>query len=116
MKRYKVLVNDNGMHSYEDAVLHTEAAALVGELAGLLRDLHEWRGVGMDKLEAWEHIAAMFKRDTGYLRPGKDESPYVNTPEGVREKAWAEWVTRKNDELDCRLAAVLAKAEGVVNG
>lgn len=42
--------------------------------------------------DTFERIAAVFKRETGYLRPGKD--CLIDTPE-MRQAAWDAWVARK---------------------
>ena len=45
---------------------------------------------GEDAFEYFERVAALFQRDTGYLRPGKD--CVINSPE-VRMAAWKKWIS-----------------------
>ena len=67
----------------------------------LLMKVQAWRGYpGEDVVDLFERIAAQFRRDTGYLRPGKDCRLYSYEE---RSKVWDKWVTEKNDELDAEI-------------
>lgn len=60
---------------------------------------------GEDSMDAFERVAAVFRKETGYLRPGKD--CVIHSPED-RRAAWEKWVEEK---LEARRAAI-AKATG----
>ena len=55
--------------------------------------------------ERFERIADVFRRETGYLRPGKD---CRIEPMEVRQQAWEEWLRAGNE----RARAAIAKATG----
>jgi hypothetical protein len=44
----------------------------------------------MSTLEEWEAVAAIFYRDTGYMRPGKDDACRRHTRE-ERQAKWDAW-------------------------
>jgi hypothetical protein len=84
-------------------------ANLIGAATDLLEAL-QWREQfepreGEDSNERFERIAAVFYRETGFLRPGKDCR--VNSHE-ERQEAWDAWMQRGRDA--CRVA--IAKAKG----
>jgi len=84
---------------------------LAGPAAPLeaLRLIHDWRGLcDEDRLHAWERIGADFYRDTGYLRPGKDEPMGFETPDGERADAWKAWTAEQNARIDAALREALA--------
>lgn len=60
---------------------------------------------GENSLQRFERVADVFRRDTGYLRPGKDCTLY--SPE-ERLAVWDEWVQQHIGEA----RAILAEAEG----
>ena len=83
------------------------------ELAEALKAAHDWRGLcDENSLETFERIADLFRRDTGMLRPGKDQAMALggHPTDEERDKAWREWCERKNAELDAKIRAALAKA------
>lgn len=81
------------------------------ELAEVVRATQWWRGFpGESSIALFERIGAAFRRETGFLRPGKDYSARENVDEQARSDAWGEWCERKNDELDAKIAAALTKA------
>jgi hypothetical protein len=80
------------------------------EIVAALREVHDWRGLCDDgPNETFERIAEMFYRDTGMLRPGKDQAAALGgfPTDEARRDAWSEWVTRKNNELDAKIRAAL---------
>ncbi len=71
----------------------------------LLKKIQAWRGLpGEDVVDLFERIAEQFRRDTGYLRPGKDCRLYSYEERG---KVWDKWVTKMNDELDEEIATAV---------
>ncbi len=80
------------------------------EMREALEAVKVWRGIGLDSLEHFEAIGEMFRRDTGWLRPGKSEprESYYEGREEERSKYWADWCKKKNKELDDQIAAALA--------
>ena len=84
-----------------------EAVSVINKLAGALVGLVPFfRSPGVDELEHFETLAAIFHNETGYLRPGKD--CVVHDPE-TRRKAWDEWVEAK---IKASYDALLTKARG----
>ena len=84
-----------------------EAVGVINKLAGALVGLLPiFRSPGMDELEHFEMLAAIFHNETGYLRPGKD--CVVHDPE-TRCKVWNEWVEAK---VKAGYDALPAKAKG----
>lgn len=59
---------------------------------------------GEDSLERFERVAEEFRRDTGYLRPGKD---CVRHDPEVRQAAYDKWVAGR---LAAARAAIRAEA------
>lgn len=57
------------------------------------------RIIPVDSLYFFEAVAEMFRRDTGYLRPGKSAAvgDYRNSDSKAREAAWQKW---NNEPLD----------------
>lgn len=70
--------------------------------AKLLADLKlalRWQYDPDDPLGTFEDIADWFRRETGYMRPGKSEPmecSYGEDREREREKAWNDWRMEKN--------------------
>ena len=93
------------------AVANGHLLAASWDMREALEAVHDWRGLcDADNLETFERIGEMFRKDTGYLRPGKDDARGYD-----REKvsaAWDAWVRKKNDDLNARIRAALAKAQG----
>ena len=59
--------------------------------------------------ERFERIAEAFQRDTGYLRPGKDEpAASGGSRKGEREAAWQAWV----EAICAEARAAIASTEG----
>lgn len=79
-----------------------------------LQAVHDWRGLcDADDLETFERIGEMFQRDTGYLRPGKDDPRLIGEgAEAERDRKWNEWITKKNGEINARIRAALAASRG----
>ncbi len=76
------------------------------DLMKLFQKIQLWYGLpGEGANEIFERIAADFKRETGYLRPGKDCRMYSREERG---KVWEEWTEKKNDELDAEIVKVIA--------
>lgn len=76
----------------------------------LLQKIQDWRGrPNEDSNQIFERIAADFKRDTGYLRPGKDCQTHSREE---RNEKWEKWTTQKNNELDDEIAEALERNDG----
>lgn len=74
-----------------------------------LREVHDWRGLcDENEVETFERIASLFYRETGMLRPGKDDRLGEHDYD-ERWACWNSWCRAKNAELDGRIRAVLAK-------
>lgn len=93
------------------AVANGHLLAASWSMREALEAVHDWRGLcDANDMETFERIGEMFRKDTGYLRPGKDDARGYD-----REKvdtAWYEWTKKKNAELDAQIRAALAKAQG----
>ncbi len=59
--------------------------------------------------EEVERIGAWFKRETGYIRPGK--SCRMVSIE-IRSEAWEKWTKEKKAEIQSKLADAIAAAKG----
>lgn len=84
----------------EDAVLDAAAPDLLEALRGLVLFFEI---PGENANERFERVAAVFAKETGYLRPGKDCR--LHDPE-IRHAAWDAWV----DEKTKSAVAAIAKA------
>ena len=84
------------------------------EARSLLADLRDWHAhTDEDANEVFERIGEAFYRDTGWLRPGKSESPErAHDPEERRRK-FHEWCQRQHAALTERIrAAAVMPQEG----
>jgi hypothetical protein len=70
------------------------------------RAMAEWRSLD------WEDAASLFYKDTGHLRPGKDDARNVDNHE-ERASAWRAWSSCKTAERDGALIAALAAFDSV---
>jgi hypothetical protein len=59
-------------------------------------------------LEEWEDLAEQFRKETGYLRPGKDVSAAYGETDEMRDERYAAW--------DRWIAEKLAKAQSAQDG
>lgn len=75
-----------------------ERAELLAALKGLRTFFNN---PGEDSLDAFERVADAFRRETGYLRPGKD---CVIHDHAVRAAAWEVWVAGKIAAADAAIA------------
>lgn len=57
-------------------------------------------------LELFEVEAEAFRIMTGYLAPGKSQSPEANTPSELREQAWNDWVGKHRPVLVAYAVAI----------
>lgn len=93
-----------------EAVANGHLLAASWEMREALQAVHDWRGLcDSGDLETFERIGAMFQRDTGFLRPGKDD---VRHDQVQRQGAWNVWTKKKNDEIDALIRAALAASRG----
>ncbi len=97
-----------------EAVANGHLLAASWEMREALQAVHDWRGLcDADDLETFERIGEMFQRDTGYLRPGKDDPRLIGEgAEAERDRKWNEWITKKNGEINARIRAALAASRG----
>jgi len=95
----------------KESLANAHLLAASWEMREALQAVHDWRGLcDANDLETFERIGEMFRKDTGYLRPGKDDARGYD-----REKVSAAWDAggrKKNDEMNARIRAALAKAQG----
>jgi len=73
-------------------------------------EMARWHGyMGESTLEEWERIAAEFQRDSGMLRPGKDQPGAMggSPSEEQRRKAFAAWCDNRTAYLTELVRAVL---------
>lgn len=81
------------------------------ESVALIKEIHDWRGLcDEDSVETFDRIANMFYKDTHEFRPGKSVPLAMYRDENDEERrqtAWAEWVTKKNSELDQKIRTYL---------
>lgn len=82
------------------------------EMRAALEQAREWGGLGMDANEHFEAMGAMFYRETGFIRPGKDDPSDSHFAGEVREnerkKYWDDWYRKKSKEIAGRILAALA--------
>ena len=84
--------------------------AEVAELRAVLRRLHDWRGLcDEDHIETFDRIAHDFLLATGYMRPGKSELLALEAPFEDRVRAWNEWISAQNAEIDDAIRAALGE-------
>ncbi len=109
-----------GVETNVDQRINTAARIdeAVAPLVEAAEAMASWRGMrDSDANETFEKIAAMFLRDTGFLRPGKSVSPL--DPNACRDEerhnTWNSWVRRKNEELDEQVLTALAGWREAVN-
>ena len=77
-----------------------QAAAAI-ELRNALADLEQfWEREGENSIDTFERVAEWFRRETGYLRPGKDCRQYDTE---YREAIWESW---RRSKLDRARAAI----------
>lgn len=84
------------------------------EVAGLreaLRLAARWLGTG-EANDTFEDIAEWFRRETGFLRPGKDSPMALGGREGERRTEWFEWAERKGAEVRAVIQAALTPKDG----
>ena len=99
---------------YEERLAYGRLIASAPALLAALQAVHDWRGLcDEDDLTTFERIAAQFKRETGMLRPGKDQAASLGgyPTDEQRRAAWDDWVRRKNDELNAQIRTALAQAQ-----
>lgn len=97
----------------------TDLARQLAEAREALQAVHDWRGLcDAGDLETFERISEMFHRETGFLRPGKDQAAAMGgyPTDEERRAEWDAWCHRKNDELNGQIRAVLARAESAGGG
>jgi hypothetical protein len=75
---------------YEEGLMHTP---LEKQLLSALQGVHLFFNLpGENSNDAFERVAAVFCKETGYLRPGKD---CVIHSHEERRDAWDKWVAGK---------------------
>lgn len=84
----------------EDAATYRAHAERLAEKAGAVAQLAE--GPDESTNDAFERLAALFQRETGYVSPGKD---CLINDYGLRASVWAEWYQAKWQDLHAALSA-----------
>lgn len=101
---------------HEEQLANAQLIAAAPDMLAACEALADWRGMfDANTLETWERIAEQFRKETDYLRPGKD-TRLPGPTDAERAKAWGDWCERKNAELNQQLRAAIAKAKGETNG
>ncbi len=113
-ERVGELVGEVGL--IESALLETrdrlkEVFEANAEMLDALKLVQWWRGLpGEDANAIFERIGEAFRKDTGFLRPGKSYPMAESYDSAARDTAWNEWRNRKNSELDRLMTDAIAKA------
>lgn len=89
-------------------------AVLEAALEAARAEVALWKQPGEDWNEAFERVAEMFRRDTGYLRPGKSvpDAMYYDGLEEERKEAWEKWRAERQENLITALARLDAARKG----
>lgn len=107
---FAMTFNDkDGEHGSELVKRWNEHEELVEALLGCSELL------GMVTLDRWEAVAKQFRKETGFLRPGKDYPAGAGLDderEEERNKAWKEWSLKRHYSMTVRISALLAKIGG----
>lgn len=110
--------NPNGEADARLAASAPDMHRHLAEMREALQAVHDWRGLcDYNLVETFERIAQDFHRETGFLRPGKDDA--MNHPEGwegKRREAWAAWTAMKNAALDRQICTALSRDGGIGGG
>lgn len=64
-----------------------------------------------NQLEQFERIASEYYRDTGYLRPGKDD-PFGDSSSKENRERWDAWRAQRSREVLRALRSALSESEG----
>jgi hypothetical protein len=79
--------------AYEHALLQSNNEQLREALLGLLC---LFSAPDEDSLDHWERVAELFRKETGFLRPGKDQAAAAYGPsDEQRQEAWRKWYETK---------------------
>lgn len=100
----------------EDEVdpFHTLAEIITAEYAPLVEAATlalRWLSDPLDSVKRFEDIAEWFYRETGYLRPGKDDARGLHTDEERRER-FERWCQCKQVLIRANLRDALRKVVG----
>jgi hypothetical protein len=89
--------DDCNLHRAAAVTRATAAEARADRLAGALDALQDlFAREGECSLERFERIAEMFRKDTGYLAPGKDPGMLSQQPEGDElRRIYDDWFSAK---------------------
>lgn len=100
------------------ADLHALLNAERADLAEALRDLVDlcFDRPGENAIDRFERVAEEFRRDTGFLRPGKSVPLAMGgSNEEERDAAWRAWSQKRLNAMEDRARAALSRA-GVSEG
>jgi hypothetical protein len=65
-----------------------------------------------DSLDHWERVAELFRKETGFLRPGKDQAAAAYGPsDEQRQEAWQKWYENKVTAARALLARLESEGE-----
>lgn len=85
------------------------------DLLAVLQEVGEWFALTKPPLDQWEDLAEEFRKETGFLRPGKSYPMAAGLDEereAERTATWAQWVEKRRADMIARVRAALAKATG----
>ena len=93
------------------------AAALnaYADLLAVLQEVGEWFALTKPPLDQWEDLAEEFRKETGFLRPGKSYPMAAGLDEereAERNAAWKDWSERRRADMIARVRSAIAKATG----
>jgi len=66
---------------------------------------------GDNVLENWETVAEEFRRDTGFLRPGKSYPLECQPDPEEQRSAWNTWLKARNVKIAAALRALIAEKD-----
>ena len=81
--------------------------AITQEREEAARALGNWLGILRPSLENWEAFADEFLRETGVMRPGKDDARGIHTDQ-ERWDLWNNWSMARRDQIFNRFARAFA--------
>lgn len=96
----RTTIHVGGVSEYVGEIVADETAALrerVRVLEDAVKRAVAWvHDPDEDPVQRFERIAEEFRRDTGFLRPGKSEPPGYAMDEVERQAAWEKWVNDRS--------------------
>jgi hypothetical protein len=85
------------------------------ELLAALTECGEWFGLTKPPLDQWEDLAEEFRKETGFLRPGKDYpmgAGLTEEQEAERSAVWKTWSEARRDRMIANVRAAIRNATG----